>query len=392
MKTERKKLLFVCYGLGIGGIEKCLVNLLNALPENQFDVDLLLMNPEYSYVPQLRRKVNFLDSFSYVMNIADTPREIRARGGFLKNIPKTLSYCKFRLLIKAKKNAWTVFSPLPTQYDIAIAYSQNDYSPYYVMDKVQAKRKVMWYHNGAYERDGQKFERDKAYYKKFDYVVAVSNDCRAMLQKKFNFSEKQLIVLRNICDASEVRAQADAFIPETFSETTYHIVTVGRLTKEKGADLVLDCCQILLEHGKQFMWHWVGDGNMRPEIEQKIAEMGLQACLCLEGSQPNPYPYIKQADLYVQPSYYEAYSTTVTEAKILAKPMIVTDVGGMRDQLSDTVNGMIVPISAEKIADAILRVMNAPELEAQFRATLEKERFDAQKYLEAYSQTVLRGE
>ena len=131
---------------------------------------------------------------------------------------------------------------------------------------------------------------------------------------------------------------------------------------------------------------------MRPEIEQKIAEMGLQACLCLEGSQPNPYPYIKQADLYVQPSYYEAYSTTVTEAKILAKPIIVTDVGGMRDQLSDTVNGMIVPISAEKITDAVLRVMNAPELAARFRAALEKERFDAQKYLEAYSQTVLRGE
>ena len=87
MKTERKKLLFVCYGLGIGGIEKCLVNLLNTLPENQFDVDLLLMNPEYSYVPQLRRKVNFLDSFSYVRDIADTSGEVGAHGGILKNIP-----------------------------------------------------------------------------------------------------------------------------------------------------------------------------------------------------------------------------------------------------------------------------------------------------------------
>ena len=63
---QQKRLLFVCYGLGIGGIERCLVNLLNILPEDEFDVDLLVLNPEYALKNQIRRKVNFLDAFSKI--------------------------------------------------------------------------------------------------------------------------------------------------------------------------------------------------------------------------------------------------------------------------------------------------------------------------------------
>lgn len=81
---ERKTLLFVCYGLGVGGIEKCMVNLLNALPEEIFDVDVLLMNSEHSSIPQIKRKVNFLDPFLYVMNVDNTMNEIKQHGGILK--------------------------------------------------------------------------------------------------------------------------------------------------------------------------------------------------------------------------------------------------------------------------------------------------------------------
>ena len=127
---------------------------------------------------------------------------------------------------------------------------------------------------------------------------------------------------------------------------------------------------------------------MRPVIEKELIERELQDYLILEGSQTNPYPYIKQATLYVQPSYYEAYSTTVTEAKILAKPIVVTDVGGMRDQLEDTVNGMIVPISADGIANAVFLLMASPEIMDQFSRKLSRERFECEYYLKDYNRTV----
>ena len=159
----KKKLLFVCYGLGIGGIETCLVNLLNALPEKKFQIDVLLMNPEYESKPRIRTSVHYLDSFQYVMNTTDTMNQIKEHGGIIKNLRKFISYCDFRIRVKTRGNAWKAFRNLPNHYDIAVAYSQNDYSPYYVIDKVKADRKVMWYHNGAYKASGKMYERDIVY-------------------------------------------------------------------------------------------------------------------------------------------------------------------------------------------------------------------------------------
>ena len=182
-----KKILFSCYGLGIGGIEKCLVNLINTLPEDRYDVDILLMNPEYDFRDQLRRPVRFLPMFDYVANVHDTLPEIQKRGGILKNPGLFLRWVLFRLELKFGKKPWRWFRRLPEHYDVAVAYSQNDLSAYYVIDKVNSDRKVFWYHNGAYERSGWQYERDRSYYPRFDYAVAVSTDCANVLQERFAF-------------------------------------------------------------------------------------------------------------------------------------------------------------------------------------------------------------
>lgn len=386
--SSQKKVLFVCYGLGIGGIEKCLVNLLNVLPESGYSVDLLLMNPEYTMKPQVKRSVRYLDTFDYVLNIEDTINEIKKRGSFLRNIGLLLRYIIFRLRIKMRAPAWTIFKPLPDHYDIAVAYSQNGFAPYYVIDKVKADRKVLWYHNGAYERDGKEHERDKDYYNRFDHIVAVSSDCAKVLRNKFGFDDKKLLVLRNICDAESIREKAQAFVPPTYTGAQFHIATVGRLTSEKGADLALQVSRQLCQEGKDLCWHWIGDGNQASVIQEKIEQFRLQQQFLLEGNQTNPYPFMLHADIYVQPSYYEAYSTTVTEAKVLCKPIVTTDVGGMRDQLVDRKTGLIVPIDVKAITDAIRTLMDNEAMREIFSANLQNESYDPADLLSAYEKTV----
>lgn len=385
---KRKKLLFVCYGLGIGGIETCLVNLLNVLPESKFQIDVLLMNPEYESKERIRTSVRYLDSFRYVMNTTDTMRQIKEHGGIWKNFEKFISYCWFRIRVKLQISPWKIFKRLPDHYDIAVAYSQNDYSPYYVIDKVDADRKVMWYHNGAYERNGKKYERDKRYYEKFNFVVAVSSDCKKVLQTKFKFPEGKLVVLRNICDVSTVREKADMFIPGSFDDNNVHLVTVGRMTKEKGPDLAVEVCKQLCDRGMPIKWHWVGDGNQRDAIAKKVEEYGLQKHFIFEGNQVNPYPFIKCADVYVQPSYYEAYSTTVTEAKILQKPIVVTDVGGMRDQIENRKSGIIVPQNVNLITDAVIKLLTDKKTYLAIENNLFLEDFNAEVFLKEYLKEV----
>lgn len=384
----KKKILFSCYGLGIGGIEKCLVNLINALPEDRYDVDILLMNPEYDFRDQLRRPVRLLPMFDYVANVHDTMPEIRRRGGILKNTGLTLRWVLFRLELKFGKKPWRWFRKLPEHYDVAVAYSQNDLSAYYVIDKVKADRKVFWYHNGAYERSGRSYERDQVYYPRFDYTVAVSTDCANVLRERFDFAPGRLIVLRNFFDAAAIRTGADTFVPKSFREGPAHIVSVGRMTVEKGAPLAVEACRMVRDAGFHICWHWVGDGNQWDAIRKLVKQHALEDVFILEGNQENPYPYIKNADLYVQPSHYEAYSTTVTEARVLARPVVTTDVGGMHDQLTDGKNGLIVPIDAEAIAEAVKRLLTDDRLRSSFTERLQNEDFSTEKTLREYENTV----
>lgn len=381
-----KKVLFVCYGLGIGGIEKCLVNLINAMPVN-YDIDVLLMNPQHAFKNQIRRPVNFLNTFDYVLNIEDTLSEVKARAGLVNKLSMLFSYCVFRFRIKFRKDAWVGFKPLPDKYDVAIAYSHHDFSPYYVIDKVDADKRVMWYHNGAYEHEGARYERDKKYYSLFDQVVAVSTDCAKMLSEKFNFKEDQLIVLRNLCDADSIRRKAMEYEPESFSGKGIHIVTVARMTPEKGADLAVEACRKLCQNGRNLYWHWVGDGNQADGIRKKISEYGLEGRFILEGNQDNPYPFIRRGDIYVQPSYYEAYSTTITEAKVLCKPIVTTDVGGMRDQLTDGVNGLIVPVNLDCLVEAIDELRN-DEMRDRLTRLLMNEDYSVAESICAYEKMI----
>lgn len=385
---QQKKLLFVCYGLGIGGIERCLVNLLNILPEDEFDVDLLVLNPKYALKDQIRRKVNFLDAFSYIYNTEFTMGEIRKRGGLWKYRRMLLPYLDHRVRIKLGLPLWTTFRPLEKHYDVAVAYSQNGLAPYYVADKVTADRKVLWYHNGAYEKTGKDYALDRQYYPKFDYVVAVSRYCAQMLREKFPCLEGKITVLRNICDREHVLRGAEAFIPDSFFGDAARIVTVGRLAPEKGPELALEACRLLREEGRKIVWHWVGDGPMMKTIRAQAEQMGLGDCFRLEGDQVNPYPFMKYAKIYVQPSRYEAYSTTVTEARVLAKPIVTTAVGGMEDQLTDGITGRIVPISAQALAEAIGQLLDSEETARRYSDNLQQEVIGGGQELEAYRKTV----
>ena len=216
--------------MGIGGIEKCLVNLLNLLPEEKYDIDVLLMNPEYDLKQDVVRRVNWLDSFSYVMNTTDTMSEINARGGVIANLSTFVRYCAFRLVFKLRFDAWKLFLPLKTKYDIAIAYSQNDFSPYYIIDRVTADKKLFWYHNGAYEGDKRKYNIDIKYYRKFDHIIAVSTDCAKMLQEKFQFKGEQLQVLRNVYNVNDVRSKAELYVPKSYNSNAFHLLNLSNFS------------------------------------------------------------------------------------------------------------------------------------------------------------------
>ena len=267
------------------------------------------------------------------------------------------------------KSPWKIFKPLKNNYDIAIAYSHHDYSPYYVANNVKANKKILWYHTGKYDKSPLEHADDLQLWRSFDNIVAVSIDAHKLLKSKFPSLSEKIVMLHNIIDKTSIIQHADD-TRLNWEKSVIHIVTVGRLTEEKGPDIAVETCRLLVALEQKLCWHWVGDGNQRQRLEMMIRKYHLESTFILEGNKENPYPYIKNCDIYVQTSRFEGYCTTITEAKILARPIVTTDVPGMREQLKDQESGLLTPVEPQALATSISTLINSAELRQKFIQTL----------------------
>lgn len=168
------------------------------------------------------------------------------------------------------------------------------------------------------------------------------------------------------------------------SSSGVRILTVGRLSAMKGYDLAIDAAKLLTNSGIDFTWYVVGEGTLRKELEQRIANCGLQERFFLLGSRVNPYPYFKECDLYVQPSKYEGFCITLAEAKMFQKPIVTTNFGAVSAQFVNKKNGLIVDISASGIADGVMQMLTNIELREKCVHNLETEKVGNTEELEKF--------
>ena len=138
------------------------------------------------------------------------------------------------------------------------------------------------------------------------------------------------------------------------------------------------------DEGYNIRWYWIGDGNQFDFLEKKIKEMNIQDKFYLLGNKINPYTYMKNCDIYVQPSYYEAYCTTTNEARILNKPIIATDVGGMRDQFIDGKTGILVETDKNAIFNAIKYLLDNKNHRLQLSLNLKNMEYKFDNYINEY--------
>ena len=162
------------------------------------------------------------------------------------------------------------------------------------------------------------------------------------------------------------------------------ILTVGRLCAMKGYDLAIDAARLLVERGLDFTWYVIGDGALREELEHQISGNGLKNRFILLGGRNNPYPYFNACDLYVQPSKHEGFGITLAEAKMFHKPIVTTNFKAVSAQFKNGVNGLIVDISAQGIADGILKMLSDTALMRNCIENLKKEKIGNTEEIEKF--------
>lgn len=352
-----KRILFVMDTLRMGGAEKSLISLLKALDSSRLNVDLFLFEHGGVLQSQVPEWVNILDSDTLTrgmtLELRKYLRDVIKEG----HLKAALARIWMTLKSKFAKNPgfnWGIVEPyipeINTEYDVAIGYLEG-FPDFFVLDKVKSKKKIGWIHIDMTGRNPTSSE--KKYYEAFDELAIISEECKKAFVTLFPNTKRKVRVIENIVLKEEIIRKAEEPVELEWDKEKINIVSVGRLDYQKGFDIGAQACKILMERGVNICWHVYGKGIMREKIESYIHDNNLEEYYILEGIRTNPYPYMKQADMIVQPSRWEGKSIVLDEAKILGKVIVVTDYPSVKDQIENNYTGIVTNIDAESIAVGI---------------------------------------
>ena len=364
----KKKVLFVMESLSIGGAEKSLITLLSNLDYSKYDVDLFLFYQKGEFLELLPKEVNLIevpDTFKiFIKNPKESVNELIKKRKFKLLMFKGLEIISLvinKFILKKEYIGWNYIAEsiniIPKNYDVAIGFLEKK-SIYFTVDKTNAKKKIGWIHTD-YKKIEFNFKLDNKYLNDLDKIVAVSEPCKNSLINTFSNIEDRICVIPNMISNKLIKKMANEKITDfNFIQDKVVICTVGRLTKAKGYDMAIQCCEKLLKRSLDFKWIVIGEGYERENIEKIINEKNLKENFILLGSKSNPYPYIKSCDIYVQPSRWEGFGITVSEAKILNKPIVVSDIPEFIEQIENNKTGVIysdIEDMVNKIEQLILK-------------------------------------
>jgi len=372
-----KKILFVMHTLGFGGAERSLVNLLYELPQNEYKADILLFQKRGELLRQLPSGVNVIDT-PKKLNMLYSPVK---KAGSLALIKIIGTLCA-RVMRKTRKTQaayrWKHFyknyvDTVEDQYDVAIAYGGTELL-YFINDKVVADKKLVWIHND-YRTAQYAKDDDRPYLAEMDGIVSISDECVNVLKEEFPEFEKKIYCIANITSSEMVKNMAKNYFPAEYEGERCNILSIGRLSNQKGFDMAVDAAALLKEKGFNFKWHIIGEGELRESLEKKIKDLSLEKNVLLLGTRSNPYPYIKNCSILVQSSRYEGKSVVLDEAKILATPIVVTSYLTVWDQIKDGKEGIITDISADGIANGIITMLTNDHIYKDIRDYLTSQQY-----------------
>ncbi|MGP1436132.1 MAG: glycosyltransferase [Phocaeicola sp.] len=359
MQQIKKKLLFVNGHLNVGGIEKSLLDLLCNLDYTKYGVDLLLLERPGDYITQLPSDVRVI--------FRDTTK---IYGSLLHTIvscikDRRFSDVVFRLILYFSRffgyKIYRSLLPLlhiADYYDCAVAYRVG-FSSDIVSYAVKSKKKVCWWHNGECNYNVDQIKHINDSWKNMDYVVSVSNGCRDLIIRNFDFPADHIKVIPNIVDVSKINIFAGNSSPYTDNGNILKIITVGRLCWEKHIEDIPDIANNLVREGyDRFKWYIIGDGDKEQEIRDKIAQNHYENQIILLGKKINPYPYIKFADMLVHTSHVESQCITILEAMALKTPCVVCESIGPKDFIKSGVNGILTKQNVIDMTSGIIEMIH----------------------------------
>ena len=369
---EMKKVLFVINTLGCAGAETALIELLKSLDEKEYELSLYVLMGQGEMIDKIPENVKLLNDHYCKDSVLSKQgkqammktvwRSFWGNGnvfGKFAYIVRTFSAMRRTGKFQPDKILWRVISDgsprFEETYDLAVAYLEGG-STYYVADHVKAKKKAAFIHID-YESSGYTRGMDRNCFDKMDRIFTVSDEVKKHFLNVYPKYQDKVKAFHNIINQDEIRRKAEEGTGFEDHFDGVRLLTVGRLTYQKAYDIAIDAMKLIKDRGYKVRWYILGEGSERPALEKKVKELGLEKEFLMPGAASDPFPYYKQADIYVHATRFEGKSIAIQEAQTLGCAIIASDCNGNREQIVQGKDGLLCQLDPESIAEAVISLV-----------------------------------
>ena len=367
-------ILFTVTDFDMGGITTSLKNLSVELINRGHKVSVLDL-PNSANEIDFHPQVNIIPLSKHAKNWNISSSDYTNAKGL-----KKIKFLLFGVLKKFlnKLSLWEKFifvGQSVIECDVAVAYRQSPICYYICTNKTTAHKTIAFIHSD--------FDGDCSSWlprlRHIDYIACVSDDWSNNFRKTFPHLKDKVHTVYNIFNQEELQSKAKEYIPKELEDNCFKIVTAARIDFwQKRLDMVPEiCCELIKKGAGNFKWYIVGDGKDRKELGKKIKIYGLENYIILLGTKNNPYPYVKNSDLFVLISDWESYGMVIEEAKILGVPILASKYPALYEIMTDGVHGLITESDLGSIVCGIEKIYNDKSLYQKFKTNCENYEYNS---------------
>lgn len=365
------KILFLIHDLGQGGAEKVLVNLVNNMDREKFDVSVLAL-------------------FGGGVNEQFLKPHIKYKAAFKKSIPGNSKIMK----LFSPKTLYKFF--VKEQYDIIVSYLEGPSARIISGCSDKEAKLVSWIHVEQHNLKNacSAFRSEKeacCCYNRFDRTVCVSETVKNDFLSLFSI-EKPVDVLYNTNESEQIKERSKEPIEEgIMSNDRFNMIGIGTLKKSKGFDRLERIHLRLINEGYKVHTFVLGKGPEKESLEAFAEENGISDSFTLLGYHTNPYKFVAESDLFVCTSFAEGFSTAATEALIVGTPVCTVRVSGMDEMLGDNEYGIVCDNDENELYESIKKLLDDPKLLEHYKkqALLRGEAFSTEETVRATEEMFL---
>ncbi len=363
------KVLFRLRSLEMGGVPRVVLDLLDNLSKDKFDITLLLNLYQGELRTEIPEGVKLITIANGKEDFSKNPLIYKFQ--LISRRLKLTFYEKFPAILYKQK--------LKEKFDLEVAPGYTEFE--WVLNSPNRKsRKIGWFHTDvSYDKDQNRVRKRIDLMKKFDWMIFGSAQTRQVIDDLYQVKYPKSSVIYNVINIEE--AQAKARLSEVKYDVHPVFCSVGRLHFRKGYDALMRIHKRLRDEGLVHSIAVVGGGNEMENLKNQARELEVEKSFLLLDTQKNPYSYMEAAEFFILPSRSESYPLIIGEAMGLGKPIISTNVGGIPEMIEHEVDGYLVNFDEEEIYAAMKRFLTEPEWVEKIRMGAEKasDKFDAQK-------------